>query len=168
MSLRRVWLVAAWMAGSWAGAAGAEGTEVAATWKRYELDFHYMGFTTRYSCEGLRDKVRQLLLHSGVVVRRRQRAVVQCLRLCGRSGLCCPYRHGYWVGALQVVHSGHLSCGLTPRWWCLHCTPLIRTTWRCVPTARCVIKRDICAGRFINSHNHVESLAFDTGHFLNI
>ncbi len=32
-----------------------------AAWKRHELQFTYMGFTTRYSCEGLRDKMRLLL-----------------------------------------------------------------------------------------------------------
>lgn len=42
------------------------GQEVAATWTRQEVDFTYMGFTTRYSCEGLRDKMRILLEASGV------------------------------------------------------------------------------------------------------
>ncbi len=45
--------------------AAAEG-EVAAAWKLQEIEFTYMGFTTRYSCEGLRDKLRLLLEASGV------------------------------------------------------------------------------------------------------
>ena len=44
--------------------ATAEG-EVAAAWKKQEIEFTYMGFTTRYSCDGLRDKLRQLLEASG-------------------------------------------------------------------------------------------------------
>lgn len=65
MAWRGIWL-AVCLACPWAGPAIAEGTEVAAVWKRFEVDFHYLGFTTRYSCDGLRDKVRQLLLHAGV------------------------------------------------------------------------------------------------------
>jgi hypothetical protein len=45
--------------------AGAEEAEVLAAWKRHELQFTYMGFTTRYSCEGLRDKMRLLLEAAG-------------------------------------------------------------------------------------------------------
>ncbi|MGH8129258.1 MAG: hypothetical protein ACRES3_00180 [Steroidobacteraceae bacterium] len=41
-------------------------TEEAAAWKRHEVDFLYMGFTTRYTCGGLRSKVRLLLKHLGV------------------------------------------------------------------------------------------------------
>lgn len=41
------------------------GAEVAAAWQRHEIEFTYMGFTTRYSCEGLRDKLRVLLEASG-------------------------------------------------------------------------------------------------------
>lgn len=43
----------------------AEEGEVLASWKRHEIDFAYMGFTTRYSCEGLRDKMRMLLAACG-------------------------------------------------------------------------------------------------------
>lgn len=41
--------------------AQASEAEVPAEWKRHEIEFVYMGFTTRYSCEGLRDKMRLLL-----------------------------------------------------------------------------------------------------------
>ncbi len=59
--------LAAMMMLAWPVDARAEVQEVAAAWKHHEFDFHYMGFTTRYSCEGLRDKVRLLLRYSGVV-----------------------------------------------------------------------------------------------------
>jgi len=36
-----------------------------AAWQRQEMEFTYLGFTTRYSCEGLRAKLRALLLASG-------------------------------------------------------------------------------------------------------
>jgi hypothetical protein len=37
----------------------------AAAWKTRELTFNYVGFTTHYSCEGLRDKVEQALITLG-------------------------------------------------------------------------------------------------------
>jgi hypothetical protein len=48
----------------WAGGA-ATGTPVAAVWKEKHVDFLYVGRTARYSCEGLRDKMRALLLDLG-------------------------------------------------------------------------------------------------------
>src|ERR1700694_5518906 len=41
------------------------GNPVAAVWKEHHIDFFYMGRTARYSCEGLRDKVRAMLLDLG-------------------------------------------------------------------------------------------------------
>lgn len=41
--------------------AQANDANVSAAWKRHEIEFVYMGFTTRYSCEGLRDKMKLLL-----------------------------------------------------------------------------------------------------------
>jgi len=43
----------------------AAGQQLPAAWKKHQLDFTYVGFTTRYSCEGLRDKMRVLLDASG-------------------------------------------------------------------------------------------------------
>ncbi len=37
----------------------------AAVWTPKEVQFTYMGFTTKYSCDGLRDTVQQMLLHLG-------------------------------------------------------------------------------------------------------
>lgn len=39
--------------------------EILGAWKRHEISFTYMGFTTRYSCEGLRHKMRILLQAAG-------------------------------------------------------------------------------------------------------
>jgi hypothetical protein len=41
------------------------GIPVAAVWKEQHTDFFYMGRTARYSCEGLRDKVRAMLIDLG-------------------------------------------------------------------------------------------------------
>lgn len=43
----------------------AAGNPLAAVWKEQRIDFLYMGRTARYSCEGLRDKVRAMLLDLG-------------------------------------------------------------------------------------------------------
>ena len=43
----------------------AAGGPVAAVWKERHLDFVYLGRTARYSCDGLRDKVRALLIELG-------------------------------------------------------------------------------------------------------
>jgi hypothetical protein len=48
-----------------AGAAPPDSKEVVAHWQKHEIEFTYMGFTTRYSCDGLRDKMRLLLKASG-------------------------------------------------------------------------------------------------------
>lgn len=45
------------------GAAPASGEN--AVWTPKELDFVYMGFTSRYSCDGLQDKIRGILLDLG-------------------------------------------------------------------------------------------------------
>lgn len=41
------------------------GNPVPAVWKEQHLNFFYAGRTSRYSCEGLRDKVRAMLLDLG-------------------------------------------------------------------------------------------------------
>ena len=41
------------------------GEPESAVWTEKELTFVYQGFTTRYSCDGLRDKVRSVLLDLG-------------------------------------------------------------------------------------------------------
>jgi hypothetical protein len=43
----------------------AMGNPLAAVWKEQRVSFFYKGRTARYSCEGLRDKVRAMLLELG-------------------------------------------------------------------------------------------------------
>src|SRR5271154_3233710 len=46
-------------------AAAETGDPVAAVWKEQRITFTYMGRTSRYSCEGLRDKVSAMLMDLG-------------------------------------------------------------------------------------------------------
>jgi hypothetical protein len=46
-------------------AAAETGDPVAAVWKEQRITFTYMGRTSRYSCEGLRDKMSALLMDLG-------------------------------------------------------------------------------------------------------
>jgi len=53
-------------AAAFSAAAGAATEErLQAAWKPRELTFTYMGFTSRYSCEGLLDQLQQVLLALG-------------------------------------------------------------------------------------------------------
>jgi hypothetical protein len=54
-----------WAADETAAPQGATGEPQLAVWADKELTFVYQGFTTRYSCDGLRDKVRGVLLDLG-------------------------------------------------------------------------------------------------------
>lgn len=71
--MRRACIIAAAAAASFASpplpaqsAADAQGdARVSAVWVEYELDFTYMGFTSYYSCDGLRDKLRWILEQIG-------------------------------------------------------------------------------------------------------
>ncbi len=47
------------------GDAAAPASGESAVWTPKELDFVYMGFTSRYSCDGLQDKIRGILLDLG-------------------------------------------------------------------------------------------------------
>jgi len=46
-------------------AAAADQQTVKAVWRVQEIYFHYMGFTTLYSCDGLRDRMRDFLSQLG-------------------------------------------------------------------------------------------------------
>lgn len=48
-----------------ADSAAAAPAPQAAVWVQKEVQFTYMGFTTHYSCDGLRDNVREMLLELG-------------------------------------------------------------------------------------------------------
>jgi len=48
-----------------AGQPGAAAQKEMAVWTPKEIQFTYIGFTTLYSCDGLKDEVRQMLLQLG-------------------------------------------------------------------------------------------------------
>ena len=54
-----VFAASAWSADAY------RGEPIAAVWKEQQLRFFYLGRTSRYSCDGLRDKVRAMLLELG-------------------------------------------------------------------------------------------------------
>lgn len=56
-------------------------------WVPKEFQFIYQGFTTKYSCDGLRDKVRTVLLNLGA----RKDLQVNSLGCVGRSGVPDPF-----------------------------------------------------------------------------
>jgi hypothetical protein len=58
-------VICAWLAIAPASAEDTGLEEAAAAWKKHEVDLLYMGFTTRYSCGGLKSKVKLLLKHLG-------------------------------------------------------------------------------------------------------
>jgi hypothetical protein len=46
-------------------AADPAAAAISARWQKHELNFDYHGFTSFYTCDGLEDKVRQILVHFG-------------------------------------------------------------------------------------------------------
>src|SRR5579859_3928521 len=46
-------------------AAPQAGDAVDSTWQHHKVSFSYIGITTLYSCDGLEDQVRRILLHFG-------------------------------------------------------------------------------------------------------
>jgi hypothetical protein len=80
----------------WAADAGL-GNPMPAVWKEQRVDFSYMGRTARYSCEGLRDKMRSLLLDLGA-----RRDLKVSLLGCNESA---PLVRGYLGPRLSIVFS---------------------------------------------------------------
>jgi hypothetical protein len=80
----------------WAAGEGG-GDPVPAVWKEQRMDFSYMGRTARYSCEGLRDKMRSLLLDLGA-----RRDLKVSLWACDESA---TLRRGYVGPRLSIVFS---------------------------------------------------------------
>jgi hypothetical protein len=68
-----------------------------AVWKEQHLEFSYMGRTARYSCQGLRDKMRSLLLDLGV-----RRDLQVALLGCNESA---PLGRGYLGPRLSLIFS---------------------------------------------------------------
>jgi hypothetical protein len=80
----------------WAGDE-APGSLLPAVWKEQHLEFSYMGRTARYSCEGLRDKMRSLLLDLGA-----RRDLKVSVFACNESA---PLLKGYLGPRLGIVFS---------------------------------------------------------------
>ncbi len=60
-----VLLVACLWAGAGSAPAAADSGDVAAVWVPKAVNFMYVGFTTKYSCEGLQAEMRRILLQLG-------------------------------------------------------------------------------------------------------
>ncbi len=73
------------------------GIPLQAVWKEQHLDFAYIGRTARYSCQGLRDKMRSLLLDLGA-----RRDLQVSLYACDESE---SLRRGYLGPRLSLVFS---------------------------------------------------------------
>ncbi len=73
------------------------GSPFPAVWKEQHLEFSYMGRTARYSCQGLRDKMRSLLLDLGA-----RRDLQVALLGCNESA---PLGRGYLGPRLSLIFS---------------------------------------------------------------
>lgn len=73
------------------------GSPLRAVWKEQRLEFSYMGRTARYSCQGLRDKMRSLLLDLGA-----RRDLQVALLGCDESA---PLGRGYLGPRLMLMFS---------------------------------------------------------------
>ena len=73
------------------------GSPLQAVWKEQHLEFSYMGRTARYSCQGLRDKMRSLLLDLGA-----RRDLQVSLVGCNESA---PLGRGYLGPRLSLTFS---------------------------------------------------------------
>ena len=82
-------LMAAAILASLCSAVRAESTDEGqpAVWTQKEFNFTYQGFTTQYSCDGLADKVREILLTFGA----RKDLKVNRWGCAGRSGVPDPF-----------------------------------------------------------------------------
>jgi len=78
-------------------AANPVGSPLQAVWKEQHLEFSYLGRTARYSCQGLRDKMRSLLLDLGA-----RRDLQVSLIGCNESA---PLGQGYLGPRLSLVFS---------------------------------------------------------------
>jgi hypothetical protein len=65
MSIRSVMAVAALAAWSLAGTALAEPEALPGVWQDHQIELAYLGFTSRYSCDGLQSKLELLLRQLG-------------------------------------------------------------------------------------------------------
>jgi hypothetical protein len=89
-------------------------------WQHHQVTFSYFGFTTLYTCDGLEDEVRQILLHIGA----RKDAKVTASGCPGPVGVPT---HSAWVAAdfytLAPVAAANGSDTVKARWTSLEVTP---------------------------------------------
>ena len=99
-------LVGLMFAASGRSAGPDTGSATRAVWKEQHLSFFYMGRTSRYSCDGLRDKVRAMLLDLGA---RRDLSITAL----GCEGAAAQVRRGSMGPSLTIVfsslHAGDLG-----------------------------------------------------------
>jgi hypothetical protein len=48
-----------------AAAASGDAPSIAAQWQAYDLNFHYFGFSTYYSCTGMEGRLKEMLINLG-------------------------------------------------------------------------------------------------------
>lgn len=101
-----------------ASAADAPAAAQPAKWVRKELQFTYMGFSTRYSCEGLREQVAKVLVQLGA---RRQDMKVHsmgCVRAFGHPEPAPTVRGTFYVlEPVPASHSGAAQASTVPAHW---------------------------------------------------
>jgi hypothetical protein len=96
-------------------AAWADSTDggQSAVWTQKEFRFTYQGFTTKYSCDGLRDKMRTILLQLGA---RKQDLKVNESGCVGNSGVPDPFP-GVSVKMSVLVPADSSAAGAVPSHW---------------------------------------------------
>jgi hypothetical protein len=98
----------------------ASGDIVNGAWQHHKVRFSYFGFTTLYTCDGLEDQVRQILLHIGA----RKDAKVTAIGCPGPVGVPS---HSAWVDAdfyaLVPVTAADSSDTVKARWTSLEVRP---------------------------------------------
>ncbi len=101
-----------------AAAVAAEGTAgepQSAVWTEKELTFVYQGFTTRYSCDGLRDKVRGVLLDLGARKKGLKVSELGCASPAGRPDPFPGVR--VKMSVLQPASASNASQASVPAHW---------------------------------------------------
>lgn len=85
MNTRNAATAAVLVLGGWitSGAFAADQPSAPGLWQKQEYSFLFMGFTTTYSCDGLADKLKLLLIAAGA---RRRQGVCRRVRLGSGSG----------------------------------------------------------------------------------
>jgi hypothetical protein len=98
----------------------APGGLVTGVWQHHKMTFNYYGITSLYTCDGLEDHVRQILLHLGA--RKDVRVTAT-----GCPGSFSTPSHSAWVNtdfySLAPVTDAGGSATVSARWTVLEVTP---------------------------------------------